>query len=114
MNAIKVETDSQKTILIESADVEVAPAPGAGGGSIAGGDELVEKLHSLGEVGDAIADVCKTLQDRINSSLEASKPSELTLKFGVTLAGEMGIPFVTKGSAEGTFQVTAKWDFSKE
>lgn len=111
MKAIKVETDAGQVIYIEIFDEITPTAGGAAGGTIAGGDKMGERLEKLKEVGTAIADVCRTLQDQIQSALDKSKPSELTLEFGVKLAGEMGIPLVTKGSSEGTFQVTAKWNF---
>jgi hypothetical protein len=36
------------------------------------------------------------------------------LLFGVKLAGEAGVPLVTKGMVEGTLQITAKREFTKE
>lgn len=111
MKAIKVETEAGQVVYIEVSDEITPTVGGVAGGTVAGGEKVVEKLNKFKEVGTAIADVCRTLQDQIQSALDKSKPSELTLEFGVKLAGEMGIPLVTKGSSEGTFQVTAKWDF---
>lgn len=113
MKAIQVKTENGQTVYIQVSD-EIPPASSArGGGKVAGGGKLAEKIKDLKDVGVAIADVCRTLQDQIQAGLAQSKPSELTLEFGVTLAGEIGFPLITKGSTEGTFQVTAKWDFSK-
>lgn len=114
MKAIAVKTKAGDTVLIEVDDtpVETIDVTPPGGGTIAGTGKAAETIQKLQEVGTVIADVCRTLQERIESSLQAAKPSELTLEFGVKLAGETGIPLVTKGSIEGTFQVTAKWDFS--
>jgi hypothetical protein len=36
---------------------------------------------------------------------------KVTLEFGVTLGGEMGIPFITKGSAESALKVTVECSF---
>jgi hypothetical protein len=114
MEAIELKTQTGQSVLIEVATVPPLAA-GFKSGGVAGVDEKVAKtIKQLKDVGDAIADVCNTLQEQIQKALQKSKPSELTLEFSITLAGEAGIPFVTKGAAEGTFQVTAKWDFNKE
>src|SRR5437868_11615618 len=114
MEAIELKTDAGHSILIEVATVPPLAA-GFKSGGVAGIRDKVEKtIKQLKDVGDAIADVCNTLQGQIEVALQKSKPSELTLEFSITLAGEAGIPYVTKGTAEGTFKVSAKWDFSKE
>jgi Trypsin-co-occurring domain 1 len=111
MKAIKVQTDAGHEMYIELSEEIMPVAGGESGGTIASAGKAAETIKKLDEVGDAIADVCRTLQDRIQTALGTSKPSELTLEFGVKLAGEAGIPLVTKGSVEGTFQVTTTWNF---
>jgi hypothetical protein len=113
MKAIKAVTQKGKECYIEISEPLTPAGGGAAGGKIAAAGKSAETIMKLAEVGDVIADVCQTLQDRIQAAFGATKPSELTLEFGVKLAGETGIPLVTKGSVEGTFQVTATWDFSK-
>jgi Trypsin-co-occurring domain 1 len=113
MNAIKVTTKTGKSIYVEVADPVPAPKA-ARGGQIAGGGKIEEAVTQLAEVGDVIADVCRTLQERIEAALEKTKPNELALQFSITLAGETAIPLITKASAQGTFQVSAKWVFAKE
>jgi Trypsin-co-occurring domain 1 len=112
MNAITVTTKTGKAIYVEVADPVTAKA--LRGGEIAGGGKIAEAVTELAEVGDVIADVCRTLQERIDAALQKTKPSELALQFSITLAGETAIPLITKASAEGTFQVSAKWVFAKE
>lgn len=110
MKAIKVTTEGGRNILVEVSDpIDPIVGNGGGGGRIAGGVEA--HVRKLEELGVTIADVCKTLQGQVLASLKGAGPQELTLEFGVKLAGELGLPLVTKGSAEGTFQVTAKWEF---
>ena len=111
MKTIKSITESGREIQIVIAE-DPSPAK-VGGGAVAGGT-AVDVVQRLEEVGATIADVCTTLQGRIMTVLGKSKPSELTLEFSLTLAGETGLPLITKASAEGTFQVSAKWDFTKE
>ena len=114
MKTIKVETETGRIIHFEVADTVAAAPRRRGRGQIAGGGKVKETIKQLKDVGESIADVCQTIQDQIQAALQKSKPSELTLEFSITLAGETGIPLVTKGTAEGTFQVTAKWDFTKK
>lgn len=98
---IIIETDEEPTI--------VASAP-AGGVAASGAERIIDKLA---DASDTIAAVCKALHSRTLATLEDSRPDELTLEFGVKLAGEGGIPLVTKASAEGTFVISAKWDFTR-
>jgi hypothetical protein len=114
MKTIELETNNGNIIHFEIADQITSSGGRRGGGQVAGVGKVKETIKQLKDVGEAIADVCRTVQDQIQVALDKSKPSELTLEFSVTLAGETGIPLVTKGTAEGTFQVTAKWDFKKE
>jgi hypothetical protein len=114
MEAIELKTDAGHSILVEVAALPPLAA-GRKAGAVAGVQEKVEKtIKQLKDVGDAIADVCNTMEGQIRIALQKSKPKELELEFSITLAGEAGVPYVTKGTAEGTFKVTAKWDFSKE
>ena len=111
MKVIEVQTESGRTVYVEVDESPEVIAGQAAGGEIAGGGDRI--LQDLQDVALTIADVCRTIQERTVAALEKAKPSELTLEFGIKLAGETGIPLVTKGSVEGTFQVTAKWDFTK-
>ncbi|HEX6901819.1 MAG TPA: CU044_2847 family protein [Thermoanaerobaculia bacterium] len=111
MKVIQVQTESGRTVHVEVDEAPEVVAAQVAGGEIAGGGERI--LQDLQEVALTIADVCRTIQERAVAAMEKVKPSELTLEFGIKLAGETGIPLVTKGSVEGTFQVTAKWDFTK-
>jgi hypothetical protein len=108
MGAIRTKTDDGRIILIETAEaVEILSPPSIGGQTATvGAKETLEKLQDLG---DTIGSVCKTLQARIMSSFEKVRPDEVVLEFGVKLAGEAGLPLVTKGSVEGSIQVTVTW-----
>jgi hypothetical protein len=111
MKAIKTQTSAGQALYIEISEAIDAVGAKRAGGKIAGGNKVAESFQKLNQVGDVIADVCHSLQERIQKALGSSKPSELKLAFGVKLAGEAGVPLITKGSVEGTFQVTATWDF---
>jgi len=66
-----------------------------------------EKPDRIREVSKAITAICATIYDSLQS-LER-RPNEITLEFGIKLAGKIGLPFVTEGSTEANFKVTAKW-----
>jgi hypothetical protein len=112
VKAAKVESESGQIFFVEVSDETVEPVESGGGGAIANASKATATVNKLKEVGTAIAEVCRAIKDEVQPALGESKPSELTLQFGVKLVGEMGIPFVTKGSSEGSFQVTAKWDLT--
>ena len=112
MRVVPLAQTGQEAIYVEiDENVEFAPAV-AGGGTVAGvgGEELVARLDALG---GSVATVCRSLMTRAIESLHDMRPSELEIEFGLKLAGEVGVPLVTKGSAEGNIKVKAKWAFGK-
>lgn len=110
-NAVPFETDSGYTFYVEvSGDINDLSSHRAGGGQLAGGGGKAKKaLLEVQEVGDTIAEVCRAIHERVGEVLNEVKPDEMTLEFGVKLAGKAGIPLVTEGSAEATFKINAKW-----
>lgn len=110
---IPFQTEAGREIYVEVTKDYSVVADGTTDGGLASGDKAARMIKELEEVGDSIADICQRVEARVRTKLKTAKPKELTLEFGVTLAGEAGIPMVTKGSVEGTFQVTAMWDFSE-
>jgi len=113
---IEIKTSEGKMMYLEI-DEDIEPVKRESiGGYIAGGgiETAVETIEDFDKIGAAIAEVCSRIQDKFLSSVGKSKPTELNLEFGVKLAGEAGVPLLTKGSVEGTFQVKAKWDFASK
>lgn len=80
-----------------------------GGRTAGAADRAVAKMQ---EIGAAVAEVCKSIQEEVHTALEGAAPNELTLEFGIKLTGESGVPMLTKVSAEGTLKVTAKWSLT--
>lgn len=79
-----------------------------GDGEVAGA--AAEKVVGhLREIGRSAADVCNEVYGNALDALKVAQPKELVLEFGMTLGGEAGIPFVSKGTAEATFKITATW-----
>jgi hypothetical protein len=108
--AIATQSGTKSKILIEIVDEPDVVSLQFEGGSIAGGVAVAAKtLDKMKEIGNSIAEVCRSIQKEVQTALAEAAPDELSLEFGIKLAGEAGIPLITKGSAEGTIKVTAKW-----
>jgi hypothetical protein len=95
--------------------IEISPTPfvvtrpGQGEGMAANAEDLAKRLE---DVGSKIGTVCTTLYGKALDAIGEVKPDEFEIEFGMTLAGEVGIPMVSKGSAECEFKVKAKWDLT--
>lgn len=84
------------------------PEGAALGGELQG--QLAENLtNRMQVVGKAISKVCETIFASVEQTIATTRPDEITVEFAVTLGGKTGVPFVTEGSAEGTFKVSATW-----
>jgi hypothetical protein len=114
MQAIPVQTDSGMTVLISvSEDIDIVTG-GEAGGTVADEDAASKVIRRLEDIGAVISEVCRSIQKKALTTLGEEKPEELSFEFGITLAGQAAIPFITSTSVEGSFKVTAKWKFSKE
>jgi hypothetical protein len=112
MTIIQSNKDSQ--LYIEVTDgPHVITAGTLSGGAIKGGGapDLVNKIRLLG---DTIGQTCAELVESAQKKLDKMKPAELSVEFGISLGGELGVPFVTKGTGEATFTVTATWKMGPE
>ncbi len=87
----------------------VAPQEEYEGGAVAAGGAADKAMQKLEDIGDAVADVCRSIQKKVIGALQAAAPDELTLEFGIVLTGETGIPMLTKASAEATLKVSTTW-----
>ena len=76
-----------------------------GGSSIA--DKAIAGVNQVTErVSGTIASVCRYVHGAMES---ANRPDELEIKFALKLAGEAGIPYLTKGSGEAVLEIKATW-----
>lgn len=68
---------------------------------------LENKLTNAAEAIDStIAAVCGKVAGAFAA---ANRPDELTVKFGIKLAGKVGIPYITEGSSEAALNIEATW-----
>jgi hypothetical protein len=109
---IQANKDSQLYIEVTDGPHMIQALVPTGGTIKAGGpQDLVNKIRLLG---DTIGQTCADLVESAQAKLGKMKPSELGLEFGISLGGELGVPFVTKGTGEATFTVTATWKIGSE
>lgn len=108
MDVLPAEVDGY-TILIEVREPNAkAPLTDESKPPVARGDALDRTVDRLDQLGGTVAGVTKKLYGKIIGSGDLI-PDEMTLEFGVSLSGELGIPLVSKASGEGTLTVTATW-----
>ena len=77
-------------------------------------DDEYESMGVTDEVKAKLKDIHGTLQAYTYYAIGAfskvafAEVEEITLKFGIKIAGSTGMPILTQGSAEGSFQVEVK------
>lgn len=83
-------------------------------------DVLVSKSGVLDEAAQKVQDFTGTLRNLAAYTVDAFKEAgganveKVTLEFGIKVAGEMGIPYITKGSGEGGIKITVQCAFPKD
>ena len=111
--AIKM-TAGQSVFLVETDDSEVLPAnleiPTKSLPGMADGMQPVADLARIGrefaEVRELIVTCCNGL---IESMSSLRNPERVAVEFGIKLAGEAGVPMLTKASGEANFKVSVEW-----
>ena len=109
MKVIEVDGFYVEIAEAEAPTVPGGPAPASGDlvlertGAANGGEAVAAKVEDLR---GTIARVCQTVRSAFG---EASAPDALTVKFGIKLGGELGVPFVSRGTGEASIVVEATW-----
>lgn len=62
--------------------------------------------QNFADVKQVIISCCNSLYDAVN---KIPSPEKFSIEFGVKLAGETGIPMLTKASGEANFKITVEW-----
>lgn len=104
-----IQLEDGTTIYIEADSQIVSPVSTTRGGRVSKG------------VGEPITQRFQEMQSTIRAytaytlnafrSVSAANVDKVTLEFGITVAGEAGIPYVTKGSAESNLKITVECSF---
>lgn len=109
VNRLVYEDDSGTayTMYFETDDaIDTPTAPGD--------DDEYESMGISTEVQAKLEDIHGTLKAYANYALGAFKGvagtevEEITLKFGIKIAGSTGLPVLAQGSAEGSFEIEVK------
>jgi hypothetical protein len=72
--------------------------------------DLARVERQFTEVRDLIVACCNGLFDAISS---IPNPEKVAIEFGIKLAGEAGIPMLTKASGEANFKISIEWKKDK-
>lgn len=74
-----------------------------------GAQEVVSREdieQKFADVKQVIISCCNSLHDAVAS---IPRPEKFAIEFGVKLAGETGVPMLTKASGEANFKITVEW-----
>jgi hypothetical protein len=111
--AVAVQIEG-KTLLVETDDTITVPAgqvrESARGKRI---PESAREMASINDLRQNFADVNDVIVAWCNNLYSAAEkiqtPERFVIEFGVKLAGEAGVPMLTKASGEASFKVTVEW-----
>ncbi len=78
-------------------------------------DDIAERTKRFKTViASTIQGYSEILLDAVTSErVQQFVPSKLAVEFGIQVAGETGIPFVTKGSVQANVKVLVEWELEK-
>jgi hypothetical protein len=71
--------------------------------------ESLTPAPRLAEVGTQVETILCGVSSLVRKALQESAPNEWTVEILIGFKGEAGIPFVTKGEANASIKVNAKW-----
>jgi len=109
----EVEMGDGTSIFVEIEEVKNDTLRAAG---LSGKVDSKKRLEMMKDVmGSTLKVFRESVLDQIlNEVIDGVKPESISLDIGLQFGGEIGVPYVTKGSAEANLKVTIKWGMSKE
>ncbi|MCG8328663.1 MAG: hypothetical protein MI974_13305 [Chitinophagales bacterium] len=72
-----------------------------------------DKGNKAGRSFDKLMNTLESISNSVSETAKSLGPDEFEIELGLSISGEMGIPFVTKTASEGTLKVTIKWKKEK-
>ena len=109
MRVVQATSGESPQVLIEIYDatvVAVTPVGAALEGALEGRTE--EAIEKLRDIGQSIGEVCSSIRKASVEQMQAAKPDEFALEFGVKIGGE-GSAIISKVSGEASIKITATW-----
>jgi len=104
--SILIETDESVEVLPHLRGIVTPPPPGVPEG-MEEVDDLAQVERKFSEIKDLISTCCNSIFDGIENIVV--KPDKFAVEFGIKLAGEAGVPMLTKVSGEANFKVSIEW-----
>lgn len=92
----------QKTLVVQITDNHGGALPEAGTD-----DFVTATEEKLAQVANLVKTSCSGMAQNLLEIPNA--PAEVAMEFGVDVGGEVGIPFVTKGTLNANFKVSVVW-----
>jgi hypothetical protein len=114
-----LQIDDNTIIYIEASEAVDVPDTSGDRGLVGYGDTVA----NVGKIKENFDRLKSTLTHYTLSTIDAFKKAnntdianidKVTLKFGVKIAGEAGIPYITKGTAEANLEITVECSFPKK
>lgn len=87
----------------------VMPAPTRGGAGTRRGIEPTAVAGKLTDVGDSLRAAIKAVTGPVQAALKDLPPDEWSIELNIGFKGEAGLPCITKGEANASVKLTAKW-----
>jgi len=104
--SILIEADESVEVPTHLLGVVIASSPTLPEGM----DEVVDLGHverKFSEVKNLIITCCNSVFEAMDNI--ANKPDKFAVEFGIKLAGEVGVPILTKAPGEANFKVSIEW-----
>jgi hypothetical protein len=98
-----------RSILIDGVEVLIEVDSGPHTGGLAERGAIADKVR---DVGQDLRVLLLAVTQPVRDALAASQPEEWSVELNLGFKGEAGVPCLTKGEANGSIKVTAKWKHS--
>lgn len=85
------------------------PVSTGSGGGVRRNIEPTSVADKLVNVGDSLRAAIKAVTGPVQSALKDLPPDEWTMELNIGFKGEAGVPCITKGEANASIKLTAKW-----
>lgn len=72
--------------------------------------KLKGAAKTVDDIGEPILAVCRSMHQKAYKGMgDEIKPAQFEVEFGLSLGGEMGVPFIAKAQGEAQFKIRATW-----
>lgn len=96
---------NDSTIFIEASDNEIEREDNDEIITVSSKDNRDSNERSF----EKLLSTLENISNSVSKTAKALQPDEFEIELGLSMSGQMGIPFITKAASEGTFKVTIKW-----